>query len=298
MTTNVSVEERVSGFVSDLVKIETVEEAFNLYLVHRSDLDDANEETSIREWLSILQEISELSTESATISSQQDVALRLFVQTMSQQKKNSLVKKMAKHLERAVAERVISARQICDVVLNQEFLRYENETIWTNSLLLVRKIIGGVDYKGVREIMKICIDRVVSLPNECDVSNSSQLASIKLLLEYIFDRNAALLPGYFIVNEILKSYPENKNWPHLMFVPMVSAFLNSFRPTAQMVTSINKQCMRPIVETSGRSHTVSTWKLDAHTLKFLLKSNNTYDRILPYSKQIISPQKEVNTHYH
>jgi len=40
------------------------------------------------------------------------------------------------------------------------------------------------------------------------------------------------------VNEILKSYPENRDWPHPQFVPLVANFLNSFRPTAQMVSSV------------------------------------------------------------
>lgn len=41
-----------------------------------------------------------------------------------------------------------------------------------------------------------------------------QLKALENVIEYIFDRNACLLPGYFIVNEIQKAYPDNKNWPH------------------------------------------------------------------------------------
>lgn len=41
-----------------------------------------------------------------------------------------------------------------------------------------------------------------------------QLLALEAVMEYIFDRNACLLPAYFIVNEIQKAYPENKNWPH------------------------------------------------------------------------------------
>lgn len=38
--------------------------------------------------------------------------------------------------------------------------------------------------------------------------------ALKNVIEYIFDRNASLLPGYFIVTEIQKAYPDNNNWPH------------------------------------------------------------------------------------
>lgn len=41
-----------------------------------------------------------------------------------------------------------------------------------------------------------------------------QMKALENVVEYIFDRNACLLPGYFITNEIQKGYPEGKNWPH------------------------------------------------------------------------------------
>ena len=96
--------------------------------------------------------------------------------------------------------------------------------------------------------MKNCIDKVLAFPTE-GINNGSELYSeshelsrqlnvAKDLLSHIFDRNSALLPGYFIVNEILKSYPENPIWPHKRLVPLVSAFLNSFRLPAQMVSSV------------------------------------------------------------
>ena len=100
---------------------------------------------------------------------------------------------------------------------------------------------------GVREIMKNCIDKVLAFPAEdSDDGNkfregrelNRQMNAAKELLAHIFDRNSALLPSYFIVNEILKSYPENPTWPHKHLVALVSDFLNSFRPPAQMVSSV------------------------------------------------------------
>jgi Mediator complex subunit 23 len=117
-------------------------------------------------------------------------------------------------------------------------------------------VVGGVDYKGVREIMKNCIEKAQTLPSQLHMSIRPQAEALSSVLSYIFnrkifslhtlpvpvlfsesfflyfynctvfckfitgtctevpvflcdemDRNAALLPGYFIVNEILKSYP-------------------------------------------------------------------------------------------
>ncbi len=147
-------------------------------------------------------------------------------------------------LEGAVGRGAVSARLACDALLGSDALRYQDGPVWNATFACVRRIVGGVDYKGVREIMKSCIEKVSSLPAALDLAYAPQLDAVKDLLAYIFDRNAALLPGYFVVNEILKSYPENPVWPHPALVPLVSSFLNSFRPTAQMVSSLYRYLSR------------------------------------------------------
>jgi mediator of RNA polymerase II transcription subunit 23 len=44
---------------------------------------------------------------------------------------------------------------VCEALLESEKLVYKNAKFWINSFVLMRKIIGEVDYKGVREIMKV-----------------------------------------------------------------------------------------------------------------------------------------------
>ncbi|CAB4065620.1 MED23 [Lepeophtheirus salmonis] len=162
---------------------------------------------------------------------------------------------------------------------------------WIKTLSVLKALLPGVDYKGVREIMKIAIEKVLLFPPQgLEPSLVAPLSALENLLKYIFDREAALLPGYFIVNEILKSYPENPRWPHWKLIPMISSFLNSFTQTAQMVSCAYRHRLRPIVEHYGKAHVVSTWKLDSNSLKILLKGNQTYERILPYSKEMVEPQ--------
>ncbi|XP_046688096.1 mediator of RNA polymerase II transcription subunit 23-like [Homalodisca vitripennis] len=91
------------------------------------------------------------------------------------------------------------------------------------------KIIGGVDYKGVREIMKGCCEKAQTLPSQLNGSAMPQMKALEVVLEYIFDRNACLLPGYFIANEIQKAYPEGKNWPHWKLANLLSSFVDGFR---------------------------------------------------------------------
>lgn len=46
-------------------------------------------------------------------------------------------------------------RMLCDCILASDKLVYENADYWIECFNLIRRIIGGVDYKGVREIMKV-----------------------------------------------------------------------------------------------------------------------------------------------
>jgi mediator of RNA polymerase II transcription subunit 23 len=65
--------------------------------------------------------------------------------------------------------------------------------------------------------MKSCKEKAQSIPADLNASIAPQLKALMDVLEYIFDRNACLLPGYFIVTEIQKAYPNNKNWPHWVY---------------------------------------------------------------------------------
>jgi mediator of RNA polymerase II transcription subunit 23 len=47
---------------------------------------------------------------------------------------------------------------VCECILSCEKLQYQQEDFWVESFRLIRKIIGGVDYKGVREIMKVIFE--------------------------------------------------------------------------------------------------------------------------------------------
>ena len=51
--------------------------------------------------------------------------------------------------------------------------------------------------------------------------------------------------------------------------------------------------MRPVVEQNGKAHAISSWKMDPHSLKFLLKQTLTYEKVLPFSKNLCKPQTSL-----
>jgi len=93
-----------------------------------------------------------------------EAALKRFVQLMSGQSKPQTLRLLRRLLEASVAKRAASARQVCDLLLSCDNLTPSNGPFWLASFALVRRVVGGVDYKGVREIMRTCIEKVLALP--------------------------------------------------------------------------------------------------------------------------------------
>jgi mediator of RNA polymerase II transcription subunit 23 len=60
-------------------------------------------------------------------------------------------------LESLVAKNIIPSRLICEALLTH--LDINNMLSWQHGLSLIRSIIGGVDYKGCREVMKLLLDK-------------------------------------------------------------------------------------------------------------------------------------------
>ena len=72
---------------------------------------------------------------------------------------------------------------------------------------------------------------------------------------------------------------------------LLSSFVESFKPCAQMVSIIGHSQMLPVVEFSGYAdHLVNPWRLDPTTLKFSLKGN------LPYDDELLKPQIALLRH--
>ena len=195
-----NLEERIGSFIDEILKVESVEEAFNLYIVHRPRLEQAKHEQRAEDWFEILSECANASAGAG--SNDQDQALKIFVNSAANPIRNhkfnhkNVQDDVLLHLlELAVSQKVVSARQVCDALLASEHLRPQKSDFWLATFRLVRKIIGGVDYKGVREIMKHSIEKVTAMTVP-DPALEQQVQVVRELLNYIFDRNAALLPGW------------------------------------------------------------------------------------------------------
>lgn len=220
---------------------------------------------------------------SAIPSEQKDNALKNYFTIVGKEHNANSIKVLLEVIGQLVSNNILPARLVSEQLLACEYLVYTNKIFWNETFALIKKILNGVDYKGVREIMKGCRDKIQSFPQNINLCFAAQLTAVEEVIEYIFNRDACLLPAYFIANEIQKSGPL-----HWKISELTSSFVEDFRNIAQMVSIIGHSHMLPIVEHFGYTENlINPWRLDSTTLKFSLRG------ILPYDSELSQPQTKL-----
>ena len=74
----------------------------------------------------------------------------------------------------------------------------KNHLTWKHGMLLVRNIVGGVDYKGCREIMKLVLDCFDQLPRNIHERNVTALHSGREVI--LLSSKEVLLLSYIIIS--------------------------------------------------------------------------------------------------
>lgn len=254
-------------------RTETTEEAFNCFTVINPEGDHWKTKLYGEELQKFFSSIPPETVEST---------VRTYVATIAAQKNRRHLKLLLSLLENLVTTNLLPSRLVCETLLNCEQLTYHNEDFWCQGFDVIFHIIGHVDYKGVRELLKMVLDKVLFIPDKFNIALTPQVTAIENLVKYIIDRDECLLPSYFIINEIHKLYPDYKSWPHWRLAGILSRLVESFCPTAQMVSVAGRSKLFPVVGHTGTIGNV--WKLDPATLRFPLRGS------LPYDKALLQPQ--------
>uniref|UniRef100_A0A3B5KEB5 Mediator of RNA polymerase II transcription subunit 23 n=1 Tax=Takifugu rubripes TaxID=31033 RepID=A0A3B5KEB5_TAKRU len=187
-------------------------------------------------------------------------------------------------LAMAVETSLLPPRMVCAALISSDSLEWERTQLWALTFKLIRKIIGGVDYKGVRDLLKALLDKIQTIPTTVSSSIVQQLLAAREVVEYILDRNACLLPAYFAVTEIRKLYPEGQ-LSHWLLGSLISDFVDSFRPTARINSICGRCSLLPVVNNSGAI--CNSWKLDPSTLHFPLKGMLPFDKVTFFDFKLI-----------
>lgn len=270
-----SVEDNVSDVISEILRGESVEEAFCGFIKHSDESKKWKQEfctdlmTTL--WNGIPQE-------------SHSAGLKTYVQYFFDQYNDSRVDLLASLLETMVENNILQAKCVCESLLQHEKMVYQNKQPFIRAFKLIRKIIGGVDYKGCRDLLRVILEKSLLIPGQ-NAAVMPQVDALMKVVTYILDRNACLLPSYLAVNEITKFCPDDKNWPHWKLGRSLADFINSFRSAAQIVTISGRSQLLPVV-----GHSVATsnvWRLNPNNLRFTLNGP------LPYTKEVQEPQSSL-----
>ncbi|KAL5478126.1 hypothetical protein EMCRGX_G025007 [Ephydatia muelleri] len=185
-----------------------------------------------------------------------------------------------------VAMGTLQSRLACEVVLR--YLDLSKEMVWKESLKFIKEIIGGVDYKGCRDLTKQLLQRFDQLPLVVPEHQIPALQQGQELLAYILNRNSALMPAYFAHDEIQRQYPDKNHTPHWVCKEVIGKLRSGMVTTAEMVSGIVLPFLRPVLGVSTTYMPVNAWRLDpskqcCYTLKGLL----------PYKETLLKPQEDL-----
>uniref|UniRef100_A0A8C1BPU4 Mediator of RNA polymerase II transcription subunit 23 n=1 Tax=Cyprinus carpio carpio TaxID=630221 RepID=A0A8C1BPU4_CYPCA len=268
----VPMESQLQSIFEEVVKTEVIEEAFaGMFMDSPED-----ERTKLVSCLGAFRQYwSTLPQES------HDQCVQWIVRFIHSQHSPKRIAFLYDCLAMAVETSLLPPRMVCQALVSSDTLEWERTQLWALTFKLIRKIIGGVDYKGVRDLLKAVLDKIQTVPNFMSSAVVQQLLAAREVVEYILDRNACLLPAYFAVTEIRKLYPEG-TLSHWLLGSLISDFVDSFRPTARINSICGRCSLLPVVNNSGAI--CNSWKLDPSTLRFPLRG------MLPYDKDLFEPQ--------
>ncbi|XP_074000494.1 mediator of RNA polymerase II transcription subunit 23 isoform X6 [Numenius arquata] len=274
-------ETQLQSIFEEVVKTEVIEEAFPGMFMDTPE----DERTKLISCLGAFRQFwSSLSQES------HEQCVQWIVRFIHSQHSPKRISFLYDCLAMAVETALLPPRMVCESLINSDMLEWERTQLWALTFKLVRKIIGGVDYKGVRDLLKVILEKILTIPNTVSSAVVQQLLAAREVVAYILERNACLLPAYFAVTEIRKLYPEGK-LPHWLLGNLVSDFVDTFRPTARINSICGRCSLLPVVNNSGAM--CNSWKLDPTTLRFPLKGLLPYDKFASFPHMVLSLHQKL-----
>lgn len=211
-----------------------------------------------------------------------DMIVKHYVTMMAQVKSTRKFNLLFEMLRGFVQQNNLLGKAVCEALLTCDKLRYHDQNLWLKSFNLISEILPTLDYKAVRDILKQLLEIIFSLPQKFDKSVSPQLDVLYSTVASILDKNASLLPAYLTLDELQKRITQGSS-PVWKFADLFYYFIESFKPTAQIVSIVNRSNLLPVIgcSTTQGNH---SWRLDPISAKFILKG------LLPYRDELKVPQ--------
>ncbi|XP_065890172.1 mediator of RNA polymerase II transcription subunit 23-like [Dysidea avara] len=212
--------------------------------------------------------------------------LDLYLNHVAHQRNLQWVHNLLDMLKMLVKDGQIPAKPVCDAAV--KVLDVYNEMICCELLKLIKATIGGVDYKGCRDLLIILLSNVDRLPPELPLTCRKALTTVQQTVSYILDRNASILPAYVAGIELQKRYHSQDSKPHWVVAKEVEQCIDSLKGIANLISGAGHVKFLPVVGVSSL-HGL-TWKLDPGHMILQLKA------LLPYNKVYQEPHIRLLQH--
>ena len=125
------------------------------------------------------------------------------------------------------------------------------------------------------------LDLIPNIPSSFNIALLPQLNAIYQIFEFVFNRDLSLVPAYLLFDEIRKKTQIKSGTPHWKFSKLITSFVNSFKPVANMCSITNRTKLYPVF--CYRSTWNKVWQLDTQ-FKFVFKTQ------LPLNEELLKPQ--------
>ncbi|OQR66851.1 mediator of RNA polymerase II transcription subunit 23-like [Tropilaelaps mercedesae] len=262
----------VNSLVGAILRRDALEEAFNAFIVHKDSPGGQGGGSNAGL-------VEELSAVLSTPTDTSDAALRAFVTLATQLRSHKQLAKLLSILEQTANEGKVNSRQVCEALMGG--LDFQQAEFWVQALGLVERLLPKLDYKGCRDVLKLIFEKSQQIPSTVNLSCMRQLQVLESVAELLLDRDQALCPSYLVLDDVQKRL----DWPHWKIARLVSSFVDSFRPVAQLVTIVGRSRLVPVVGHSAASG--YSWQIDRVHARFSLKGQ------LPYSSEATRSQTNL-----
>ncbi|KAK0413901.1 hypothetical protein QR680_007050 [Steinernema hermaphroditum] len=192
---------------------------------------------------------------------------------------------ITKIIIKAYQEEVITFLQACELLISSIDLAMTSIPIDPKKIDFMTAKLHELDYKGMRNIMKMFVENFAKIPPHMTDLQRLQILPVENLFLELIDRKKNHAPALFIITEITRMSSNSSAFMLPRIARKITEVVASFRPLAEITTMIARTWMFPITAHINFNVILQTWKLsDVTSTRLHLKGH------LPFNNESLGPQ--------
>lgn len=131
--------------LDDILRAQEIVSAFSGFIVHNEELEEFNKRQFHDDMARVFNGLAPEQVERALQILYNEASTASF----------SHLQLLLEILEKLIQSNTLTPRVVCESLINSPKLIFSNQDFWLQSFKFLNKLIESVEYKGVREIMKV-----------------------------------------------------------------------------------------------------------------------------------------------